>query len=61
MRIPSPSSGRNPLTYRAAEFAFQLGHLRVRAVLVTAGSTGEIVDIARRHGSAVIDFWRWHA
>ncbi len=43
----------NP-AYTEAEIAFHLQHLKVRAVLVPAGTNGHAVDVARSHGCSVI-------
>lgn len=44
----------NP-AYRSAEFALYLKDLRARAVVIPAGSTGDIVDVARACGISIIE------
>lgn len=41
--------------YRAPEFDFYLSDLRAKAVIVERGSKSPVIDVARRHGAAVIE------
>ena len=50
----------NP-AYKAAELSFHLEHLKVRAVLVPAGTSGHVVDVARRHACLVIELIPRHS
>ena len=43
----------NP-AYRAEEFDFYLSDLRAKALIVAAGEDGPAVEVARRHGAAVL-------
>jgi acyl-CoA synthetase (AMP-forming)/AMP-acid ligase II len=43
----------NP-AYRAEEFEFYLSDLRAKALIVAEGEAGPAVDVARRHGAAIL-------
>ena len=44
----------NP-NYKAPEFDFYLSDLRAKAVIVEAGSSSPVIDVAKQHGAAVIE------